>query len=189
MIRGRGVLAHPDPASDEHLFEEGNSRMTHVTASAVPPQSPNIVILVTGDRHARYTEWADCVALQIRNQTMGQSYELVHGAQKRWNPALNEYTGIDYIAADVARWTIASWGVTCQITPVPADWSRFGKGAGPRRNAEMRDYLLDRQRDGARVVCLAFHPNLEASKGTGNMVKLARSAGIPVETFDGRAVR
>jgi len=43
MIRGRGVLAHPDPASDEHLFEEGNSRMTHVTASAVPPQSPDAI--------------------------------------------------------------------------------------------------------------------------------------------------
>lgn len=43
MIRGRGVLAHPDPASDEHLFVEGNSRMTHVTASAAPPQSPRAI--------------------------------------------------------------------------------------------------------------------------------------------------
>lgn len=159
--------------------------MPQSTASAVSPQSPNIVILVTGDRHARYIEWADLVAASILAQTQGEPYELVHGAQKRWDRELNEYTGIDHIVIFVAHRTAKA----SAITPFPADWDTYGKPAGPRRNAQMRDYLLERQREGTRVICLAFHPDLANSKGTGHMVKIARAAGIPVETFDGRAVQ
>lgn len=143
-----------------------------------PIQSPHIVILVTGDRHAQYDAWAELIALEIWKQTQGQPYELVHG----------DAAGIDRVAAEVAYHTIGNWGMSCLITAFPADWNQYGRGAGPRRNAQMRDYLLERQREGARVICLAFHPDLASSKGTGNMVKLARAAGIPVETFDGRSV-
>lgn len=54
----------------------------------------------------------------------------------------------------------------------PADWDRFGKSAGFRRNREMLD-------DGPDLV-VAFSEDLAASKGTSMMVGLARDAGVPV---------
>jgi hypothetical protein len=55
----------------------------------------------------------------------------------------------------------------------PADWRRYGRGAGPIRNQQM----LDAGRPD-RVV--AFHANLDASRGTADMVRRAIKAGIPV---------
>ena len=50
-----------------------------------------------------------------------------------------------------------------------ADWGRFGKGAGPRRNRIMLN-------ESPRIV-LAFHDNLKTSKGTKDMLKAATSKG------------
>ena len=51
----------------------------------------------------------------------------------------------------------------------PADWDRYGKRAGPIRNALMLD---EEQPD----VVLAF----PGGTGTDNMIRLARQAGVPV---------
>ena len=51
----------------------------------------------------------------------------------------------------------------------PADWERYGKSAGYRRNAEMAQYA-DR--------LLAFWDG--KSKGTAHMIDLARREGLPV---------
>ena len=53
-----------------------------------------------------------------------------------------------------------------------ADWAKYGKAAGPIRNAEM----LKEQPD----IVIAFHTDLEHSKGTKDMVTKAIAAGIPV---------
>ena len=53
-----------------------------------------------------------------------------------------------------------------------ADWTKYGKAAGPIRNAEM----LKQHPHGV----LAFHLDLRKSKGTANMVDIAFKAGIPV---------
>lgn len=55
----------------------------------------------------------------------------------------------------------------------PADWERYGKGAGPIRNQQM---LTEGQPD----VVLAFHDNLAESRGTADMVRRAKAAGVPV---------
>src|SRR5690349_15013859 len=65
--------------------------------------------------------------------------------------------GADRLVADYCR----NKNIKC-IT-VPALWSEYGKAAGPIRNKEMLDtYRPD--------IVLAFHDNLELSKGTKNMV-------------------
>lgn len=55
----------------------------------------------------------------------------------------------------------------------PADWRRYGNGAGPIRNQQMID-------DGKPDLVLAFHENINESKGTKDMVNRARSVGIKV---------
>jgi YspA, cpYpsA-related SLOG family len=55
----------------------------------------------------------------------------------------------------------------------PADWRKFGKAAGPIRNRQMLA-------TGRPDLVLAFHDDLEHSKGTADMVRIARQAGVPV---------
>lgn len=58
----------------------------------------------------------------------------------------------------------------------PANWAQFGKAAGPRRNQEMLD------KGKPDLVC-AFHDDLKNSKGTKDMIRRARQAGIEVRHF------
>lgn len=59
------------------------------------------------------------------------------------------------------------------VEPYPAEWDKYGRAAGPRRNQQMLD-------EGKPDVVLAFHDNLAESKGTGDMVRRAKKAGLPV---------
>jgi hypothetical protein len=56
-----------------------------------------------------------------------------------------------------------------------AKWEIFGKSAGPIRNR-----LMAKKRP--RLV-VAFHPNLDESKGTRDMIKVANDRGIKVKIF------
>ena len=62
-----------------------------------------------------------------------------------------------------------------EIVVVPADWEKYGRSAGPIRNKVMLDMKPD--------LVLAFHSNIEESKGTKNMVAIARRAGVDVKIF------
>lgn len=57
-----------------------------------------------------------------------------------------------------------------------AHWGLHGDSAGPRRNLEMLNAIL-----GQRALVLAFHDDLNNSKGTKDMVKKARAARVPVK--------
>ena len=81
---------------------------------------------------------------------------LVHGACPR---------GADAIAA-----AYAARAPGYQIEAHQADWHRYGRAAGHRRNAEM----IALGADG----CVAFIP--AASPGSTATVRLAEAAGIPV---------
>ena len=74
--------------------------------------------------------------------------------------------GADRIAAGVAR----SLGM--HVREFPANWTGQGRAAGPVRNKRM---LAEQP---AQV--LAFHSDIEKSKGTKHMVTIALEAGIPV---------
>ena len=85
---------------------------------------------------------------------------VVHGAAR----------GADLIAGACAK----QRGL--EVHEHPAEWDRFGKRAGFLRNAEM----LEKERP---VYVYAFTGNLATSKGTRDMVRRAREAGVPVEVL------
>jgi hypothetical protein len=53
----------------------------------------------------------------------------------------------------------------------PANWSEYGKSAGPKRNQTMIDIEKP-------VLVIAFHDCIDKSKGTKDMLKRARYHGI-----------
>jgi hypothetical protein len=63
-----------------------------------------------------------------------------------------------------------------EVLRFPAQWERYGRGAGPIRNQQMLD-------EGQPDMVVAFHPDLARSKGTADMVKRAEAAGIPCEVI------
>lgn len=71
-----------------------------------------------------------------------------------------------------------AWNNGVPTEDYTADWKRYGKSAGPRRNAQML-------KDGKPDIVLAFidKPFLE-SRGTRDMVLKAIDAGVTVHVFD-----
>ena len=59
------------------------------------------------------------------------------------------------------------------VLKFPAEWGKYHRAAGPIRNAQML-------REGRPDMVVAFHDDLDSSKGTKHMVGLARKAGVPV---------
>jgi hypothetical protein len=57
--------------------------------------------------------------------------------------------------------------------PFPANWAKFGKAAGPIRNRQQF-------KEGEPDLGVAFHDDLEHSRGTKDMVGVLEAAGIPV---------
>lgn len=57
------------------------------------------------------------------------------------------------------------------VIPFPADWEKHGKAAGHIRNQQMLD-------EGSPDYILAFHENIEQSKGTLNMLQKALKNNI-----------
>lgn len=78
-------------------------------------------------------------------------------------------TGADRLAEDFAR----EHGIPC--LSIPADWTKYGKIAGPIRNSEMiaRKPLL----------VVAFSSQATLTAGTADTVRKARACGIPVEEY------
>jgi len=127
-------------------------------------------VLITGSR-----DWADenliagALLHEVSRRPSSQPIVVVHGAAR----------GADMLAARVALHY--GW----QPEPHPADWTRHGRAAGFRRNAEMVAL-------GAGV-CLMFampctdhrcyRTDPHASHGTAHCAGLARDAGIPVYPF------
>lgn len=74
--------------------------------------------------------------------------------------------GADTLAGEIAVYLDIKQ--TCCL----ADWETHGLAAGPIRNRYMLTYKPD--------LVIAFHDNIDKSKGTKDMVKAAREAGVPV---------
>lgn len=111
-----------------------------------------MIVLVCGDRF-----WTDKEKIRVRLGKLPAGTTVIHGAAR----------GADSIAGAEAQ----EFGF--KVMAVPADWAKHGKAAGPIRNREMLDQKPD--------LVIAFHPNLEGSKGTKDTVTEAWRRGIPVE--------
>jgi hypothetical protein len=63
-----------------------------------------------------------------------------------------------------------------EVEQYPAMWNRYGRAAGPVRNAQML-------KEGKPDLVIAFHNDLSKSKGTKNMVAQTQKAGIQVKVL------
>ena len=111
-------------------------------------------VLVTGDR-----EWDDRLIIEtvIRGLADYDDLTVIEGGAR----------GADRIAGDWAAYA----GVDYE--EYPAKWSEHGKSAGPIRNRQML-------KEGNPDIVVAFHNDLDNSKGTKDMVAAAVKAGVPV---------
>jgi hypothetical protein len=117
------------------------------------------VILMCGDRN-----WTD--RKKIRQQLLKHKPDIIIQGEAR---------GADSIAREEAK-KLGIEHIDC-----PADWTRYGRAAGPIRNKEMLARLLDFSYDGHYILIQAFHSDLSQSKGTKDMVTIGTRAGVPVE--------
>lgn len=63
-----------------------------------------------------------------------------------------------------------------EVIAFPALWKFYGKAAGPIRNLEMLT-------EGKPTEIWAFHDNIAKSRGTADMIKIARKFRIPTLLF------
>ena len=89
---------------------------------------------------------------------------VIEGGQRKWDVMLKRYVGgADYLAMCWAR----ERGIECVTEN--AEWRRLGRAAGRARNALM----LEKYKP---TLVVAF----PGGRGTANMVRLAREAGVEV---------
>jgi len=77
-----------------------------------------------------------------------------------------EAYGADTIAKNIAL------EIGLEVVGWPAAWHKYGKSAGMKRNLRMLDMKPD--------LVLAFHRDIKNSKGTKNMVNIAKKENIEV---------
>lgn len=129
-------------------------------------QSPKLLaIVVTGDRHASESLWRPVIesafdVYRIGDQSANRCATVIHGDQGKYDHERQELVGIDTIANIVAS---SRSGV--QRLPMPYIGS-LGLSGGPTRNRMMIDVLSRLRAVGYLTVVLAFHDDIEHSKGT-----------------------
>lgn len=109
-------------------------------------------ILCCGDKN-----WDDITKIEDILRDYPNTTIIIHGNAK----------GADTLVATIAFLRKIS------VESFPANWSQYGRAAGPIRNQLMLD-------EGKPDLVIAFHTNLDTSKGTKDMIKRATKAGIPV---------
>ena len=117
-------------------------------------------ILVTGDR-----EWTDHDAVTQAFVDLLREFKI--------NPTEVILIHRDCRGADKVSDFIGNF-IGMDVRPYPAEWSKFGRAAGPIRNKQMLDENPDID------LAFAFHPNLDKSKGTKDMVERLEKAEIEV---------
>jgi hypothetical protein len=115
-----------------------------------------MIILICGDR-----EWNDLEVMVREMEKLPKNCTIVHGAAR----------GADTMSGVIAD----SLGMT--VISHPADWKKYGRSAGPVRNRTMFN-------ESDPDLVLAFHTNIEHSKGTKDMVNYALKHGCPTKIID-----
>lgn len=118
-------------------------------------------ILIYGSR-----TWRDPEPIRAFVATLPADAVVIHGAQKSWDKETKTWYGVDYFADRFAR----ERGLTVEAHP--ANWTVFGRRAGPMRNSEMAAADLTRAR-GWRME--------GESRGTDDMFEKLNASGVPNE--------
>ena len=113
-------------------------------------------ILICGSR-----EFAD---YQLMRQVLADieeraSIKIIEGAAR----------GADTMAGDIAM-----RGLGCEVIEFPAQWKKYGRGAGIIRNQQMQD-------EGKPDRVIAFSTTYPLTPGTHDMVQRSIKAGLPIE--------
>lgn len=120
-------------------------------------------IIVCGSR-----DWTDHVRI-CKTLERIQPRIIIHGACR----------GADEIAGDWSDDTVND----VDAVPMPAQWDRDGRAAGPMRNAKMLAVLLALRDCGYEVSIVAFV--LPSSRGTWDMLNKAKAAGVETHVHRG----
>jgi len=107
-------------------------------------------VLCCGDRN-----WTDKAKIRLALEQLPPGTVIIHGDAR----------GADRLSGEVAE------ELGFEVVKFPAQWARYGRGAGPIRNQQMLD-------EGKPTMVLAFHSNIEESKGTRDMITRANRAGL-----------
>jgi len=111
-------------------------------------------VLICGSR-----DWNDYWAIYDVISRLDRSSVIIHGAAP----------GADTIAGMIGK------TLGFNVIAVPAEWNKYGRAAGPIRNKKM----LNMQPS----LVLAFHEDIKNSKGTKNMVEIAKKKGVEVKEY------
>lgn len=128
-------------------------------------------VLVTGDRHWGHCPKTGATDGQIKkaNQQAGVIVKYLDRLKAKYGDKLFIIEGGAQGADTCARmWAISR---SVPFKTYPAEWSRFGRGAGPIRNKQMLQ-------EGTPHLIVAFHAFIPNSRGTKDMVRQAREAGF-----------
>jgi hypothetical protein len=113
-------------------------------------------VLICGDRNWQHYLVIETFVAGLYSQ-YGNQLHLIEGEAK----------GADKMAAEAAGLYLPDEN----IHRFPADWNKFHRAAGPIRNREM----LMQEPD----LVFAFHSDIANSKGTKNMVDIAKDKEVP----------
>lgn len=118
-------------------------------------------LLICGDRH--WTQEAPIRKVLERYEPTAVT--VIHG----------DAPGADRIAGRIAN------EMGFSVDPFPAEWEKYGRPAGPIRNRQML-------KEGPDLV-VAFHSDIESSKGTKDMLEISNKAGVATELHEGNTRR
>jgi hypothetical protein len=113
-----------------------------------------VKVLVCGDRH-----WINKELIYKILEKLPKDTVIIEGGAK----------GADLLAKEVAE------KLLLEVKEFPAEWGKYSRAAGPLRNREMIKEKPDK--------VFAFHNNIEKSKGTKDMLNVAKKQGIQTELF------
>lgn len=128
----------------------------------------NIRAVFTGDR-----KWTNEFPVWIH---LGQLFFFCKNTKRKFVLICGLADGLDTIVDDWAK--RYAHDKTLRYYPMAADWEKYGRPAGPIRNKDMLKRLLKGNEEDERYV-FGFHNNIKESKGTKNMLTIAKKAGIP----------
>jgi hypothetical protein len=119
-------------------------------------------VLICGSRY-----WDDRSKILKFVHKLSKETIIIHGDQY----------GADKISGESAEI------VGLRFIPFPANWNEYGNSAGPIRNQQILNFLIEKRQEGSKIGCVAFHEDPLLGSGTRNMVKKCASKNIDVTVF------